>query len=327
VAGKVHHLSQVREEPVSLASAITSFLADLEQAGRSPHTRRAYASDLAQLLAAVPPTLPQLTPAALRTFFATQTDLAASTRARRHASVASFCAWAFREELLDADPVGRVARIRNEPPPPRGFTPSQVQALLAAIPTSRLRDRVLFTLLATTGLRVGEALGLHVEDLQLQRNDERLSVLGKGGRHRTVLLEDPTLLRLLRRYLRETDYARGPLFRAERGQAITPLRYQSAQPRFASYAAIAGLTGSLHDLRHSYPKPSSTAASAWPPAESAWATRTPTPCGTPNKPTPWPMPSYASGVAPGPQRSRGAGLPVHRWSESDRWQRLQQWAL
>lgn len=181
-----------------------------------------------------------------------QAELATSTRARRRASVASFCAWAFREQLLDADPMGRVARIRSKPPPPGGFTPPQVQALLAAIPTSRLRDRVLFTLLANTGLRVGEALGLHVEDLQLQRDDERLSVLGKGGRHRTVLLEDPNLLRLPRRYERETGGHYSPLFRAERGQATTPLRYQSAHPRFASYAVAAGLTGSLHDLRHAH---------------------------------------------------------------------------
>ncbi len=47
-------------EPVTVATAITAFLADLEQAGRSPHTRRAYASELTQLLAAVPPTLPEL---------------------------------------------------------------------------------------------------------------------------------------------------------------------------------------------------------------------------------------------------------------------------
>lgn len=252
MAGKFHHLSQVRTEPATLAAAITAFLADLEQAGRSPHTRRAYASDLAQLLAVVPPTLADLTPVALRTFFATQAELATSTRARRQASVASFCAWAFREELLNADPMGCVARLRSEPPPPRGFTPTQVQALLAAIPTSRLRDRVLFTLLATTGLRIGEALGLHVEDLRLGRDDERLSVRGKGGRHRTVLLEEPTLLRLLRRYLRETGYTSGPLFRAERGVTTSALRYQSAQARFASYLAAAGLTGSQHDLRHAH---------------------------------------------------------------------------
>jgi len=159
-------------EPITVAAAIAAFLADLEQAGRSPHARRAYAFDLGQLLAAVPPTLQELTPVALRTFFASQADLATSTRARRQASVASFCAWAFREELLDAEPMGRAARIRSEPPPQSGFTRTQVQALLAAIPTSRLRDRMLFTLLASTGLRVGEALGLHVEDLQLQRDNE-----------------------------------------------------------------------------------------------------------------------------------------------------------
>jgi len=57
-------------EPITVAAAIAAFLADLEQAGRSPHARRAYAFDLGQLLAAVPPTLQELTPVALRTFFA-----------------------------------------------------------------------------------------------------------------------------------------------------------------------------------------------------------------------------------------------------------------
>ncbi|MCW2601287.1 MAG: integrase [Frankiales bacterium] len=199
-----------------------------------------------------PDRLADLTPDVLRTFFASQADLAASTRARRQASVASFCAWAYREGLLASDPMGRVLRIRIEQPPPRGFTPGQVTALLAAIPTGRLRDRMLFTLLATTGLRVGEALRLGVDDLHLARDDERLTVLGKGGRHRTLLLDDPGLLRLVRRYLLETGYRHGPLFRAERGECNSPLRYQSVQARFASYLVAAGLSGSLHDLRHGH---------------------------------------------------------------------------
>jgi integrase/recombinase XerD len=252
IAGTVHHLSQVRAEPALLSTVITGFLADLEQAGRSRHTRRAYASDLAQLTAMAPERVADLTPEVLRLFFSSQAHLAASTRARRQASVASFSAWAYREGLLVSDPMGRVLRIRTEQPPPRGFTPGQVSAFLAAVPASRLRDRLLFTLLATTGLRVGEALGLDVDDLHLDRDDERLTVLGKGGRHRTVLLDDPTLLRLLRRYLRETGYQHGPLFRAERGTSNTPLRYQSVQARFSSYLRTANLTGSLHDLRHAH---------------------------------------------------------------------------
>ncbi len=116
-----------------------------------------------------------------------------------------------------------------------------------------MRDRLLLHLLATTGMRVGEALGLHVEDVDLSRDDERVAVLGKGGRRRTLLLDDPQTVRLLRRYLRERGYRHGPLFRAERGTTTNALTYASAQERFQTYARAAGLEGaSLHDLRHGH---------------------------------------------------------------------------
>lgn len=255
MAGNVVSLLQVRPgtAAVTTADAVAGFLADLEQAGRSAATRQAYGSDLRLLIAHCPPVLAQVTPASLRTLFASMAHLAPSTRARRQSSAAAFFGWAYREELIDADPMGRVARVRAEPPLPRGLTPTQTAALLGAIPTSRLRDRTLFRLLATTGLRIGEALALHVEDLSLERDDERVQVLGKGGKRRTVLLDDPELLRLLRRYLREQGYRTGPLFRAERGTTTSPLTYQAVQARFAAYAAAAGLTAvSLHDLRHGH---------------------------------------------------------------------------
>ena len=61
-----------------------------------------------------------------------------------------------------------------------------------------------------------------------------------------------TVLRLPRRYLREIGYTRGLLFRAERGVTTSPLRYHSAQARFAEYLATARVAGSLHDLRHTH---------------------------------------------------------------------------
>ena len=57
---------------------------------------------------------------------------------------------------------------------------------------------------------------LHVEDLDLSADDEHLWVLGKGDRRRTVLLDDPKLVTLLRRYLRAMGYQHGPLFRVEK---------------------------------------------------------------------------------------------------------------
>ena len=81
---------------------------------------------------------------------------------------------------------GRVDRVRLDPPVPRGLRKGEVAAIVAAIPADRRRDRLLFRLIAELGLRVGEALSLQVEDVDLTRDDEHLSVLGKGGRRRTA---------------------------------------------------------------------------------------------------------------------------------------------
>jgi hypothetical protein len=62
--------------------------------------------------------------------------------------------------------------------------------ILVVIPRGRLRDRVLFRLIAETGLRAAEALFVHVEDLGLAPGDEYLRVLGKGGRPRPALFSE-----------------------------------------------------------------------------------------------------------------------------------------
>src|SRR2546426_6114328 len=75
---------------------------------------------------------------------------------------------------------------------------------------------------------VSEALSLQVEDVDLTRDDEHLSVLGKGGRRRTVLIDGDGLVVQLRAYLQHTGYRHGPLFRAEKNGRGGSLRYQSA---------------------------------------------------------------------------------------------------
>jgi len=68
---------------------------------------------------------------------------------------------------------------------------------------------LLFGLLYTTGMRVGEALAVEVDDLDLSRDDEHVTVLGKGGRRRTVLLDDVPLSGF---HLRVTAYTTGGMF-------------------------------------------------------------------------------------------------------------------
>ena len=120
------------------------------------------------------------------------------------------------------------------------------------MPAERLRDRLFFRLLAETGLRVSEGLSLYVEDLDLSLDNEHLTVVGKGGRRRTILLDEPRLVQQLRAYLKRMGYKHGPLFRAEKNGRGGPLRYQSMQERWDHYCTQAGVACTLHQLRHSH---------------------------------------------------------------------------
>jgi integrase/recombinase XerD len=69
----------------------------------------------------------------------------------------------------------------------------------------RWRDQLLFRLFFEIGLRVGEALALYVEDLDLIF-DEHLHVLGKGDQSRWILLDNSRLVKQLRTHLRRSVY-------------------------------------------------------------------------------------------------------------------------
>ncbi len=231
---------------------VAAFLASLEQANRSPHTRRAYTTDLAQWCTFCPAAQEAFTADDLRAFFAQFTHLRAATRARKRAALSSFFAWAYRQELIPADPMLRIDPVKHDEPLPRALSRPQIEQILATIPPRERRDRLLFRLLVETGLRVGEALGIEVADLDLTPNDEHLRVLGKGGHWRTVVLDDPRLVAQLRAYLRQMGYRHGPVFRAVKNSQGGALRYQSVQERWASYCTQAGIACTLHQLRHSH---------------------------------------------------------------------------
>jgi integrase/recombinase XerD len=235
-----------------LAEPVREFLADLRGAGRSPHTVRGYRGDLAEFAAHHAGDVDEVDVPVLRSYFTAIGEHAPATRARKQAALAAFLRWSHRHSLTDSNPIALLDRVKVPEAPPRGVDPDHVDRVLAVIPKRNLRDRVLFTLIARTGVRASEALGVHVEDLTLTPDDEHVTVHGKGGRSRTILLDDPALVALIRRYLRATGYTRGPLFRAAKNNVGGPLRYASAQELWAKYNAAAGENIGLHQLRHTH---------------------------------------------------------------------------
>jgi integrase/recombinase XerD len=119
--------------------------------------------------------------------------------------------------------------------------------------TSRgLRDRALFELIYSAGLRISEASGLNIKDLDFSR--ELLRVRGKGNKERLVPLGEEAA-RWLRRYLKES---RPILAGARPGNALfigrtgKRLSRKGIWKNYATLAGLAGIGSKLHTLRHSY---------------------------------------------------------------------------
>ncbi|MGD9697332.1 MAG: tyrosine-type recombinase/integrase [Thermoleophilia bacterium] len=247
--------------PHPLAAPIAAFLTDLHNAGRSRQTVRAYRGDLVRLAGHHDGPVGELDAAAIRALLSELAVLAPATRRRARASVASFCRWAVRQDLLETNPAERIAAVSVPARLPRPAAAADVAAVLAVIcprrprkdvPLDRLRDRVLFETAYVCGARASEVCGLHLEDLDLRVDDEHLRIHGKGGTVRTVLLDDRGYVALLQLYLARAGYRAGPLFRASINGAGGPLSYDAAHHRWQGYCAAAGRDIDIHQLRHAH---------------------------------------------------------------------------
>ncbi|MDV6376318.1 tyrosine-type recombinase/integrase [Deinococcus arenicola] len=228
--------------------AAEQFLAGLN---RSPATIRAYQADLTHLQRWLQDSGRELDAVALEAYFAAHA-WAASTQNRKQTAIERFCRWSRQHGGPELDPTRHLERPKIPPPHPRGLRRDDIERVFAVIPARQTRDTLLFRLVFETGLRISEALNIHLDDLDLSRGDEHLTVLGKGAQRRTVLLDNPRLVNALRKYLRSLDYTHGPLFQAQKNGRGGPLRYQSVQERWQRYAASAGVACTLHQLRHSH---------------------------------------------------------------------------
>lgn len=113
-----------------------------------------------------------------------------------------------------------------------------------------IRDRAMLLLLCTTGLRASECEGIRVKDVDLARNQVR--VTGKGGHERKVNLNDETSV-ALQNYLtcRSGAQRETYLFRVRTGNRLTRWRIYE-RVRFYLRRARIFKQISPHRLRHSF---------------------------------------------------------------------------
>ena len=175
----------------------------------------------------------------------------ATTMNALRSSLKGFFTYLHAAGHLPANPTALTRRAVVGPPEPRSLSESEQLALLAALdgessPAGR-RDRALFGLLLGTGLRLGSALALVVEDVDL-RNGE-LQVHRLKGNRRIRLPISTAVSALLTRWI--GDRRSGPLFPGREGR---PLSRRQVCRRLAQAleGARVARPASPHALRHSF---------------------------------------------------------------------------
>ena len=183
--------------------------------------------------------------------------LAKPTVARKLAAIRTFYRYMVETEQLAQNPADLVSSPRRPRKLPRLLGRDDVATLLDRIPAGtslELRDRALFELTYSCGLRCEEIVNLDVEGIDFDA--EELRVMGKGSKTRIVPIGEPAQ-RALERYLARGRPALAgragepALFVSKSGRRLSP---SDVRRRLTAWLRHAGLSSAVspHSLRHSF---------------------------------------------------------------------------
>jgi site-specific recombinase XerD len=167
----------------------------------------------------------------------------------RTACIVAFLHFLIEQELIPVTALKKRIRFKLPDLLPRAMHPDDVKKLLSII--DHTRDRALILLLLRTGIRIGEALGLTMDDIDLKEKKVHLYQGEKNDQGRVVYLSNDALFSL-KRWFTLRDPEKTFVF-CRRGEA--PICYSTARSLFVKYLKEAGLAHkgyTVHSLRHTY---------------------------------------------------------------------------
>lgn len=131
----------------------------------------------------------------------TQTGSKLRTVAHNKVSIGNLYKFLVKEKILSKNPTDNLEVIKLKRTLPEYLTGEEVEALLSVhdINTDKgLRDKTIFELIYSCGLRVSELCSLTLEDISIE--GKHLRLFGKGGKERVVPINDKAL-KLLKLYV------------------------------------------------------------------------------------------------------------------------------
>lgn len=239
---------------------VDAFLLHLQNKNFSPYTLKSYRADLQEFLLFFKQRrqddLRYFTSANIRSFLAalqTQHHPARNTVLRKIASLRSFAAYLLEQGQLERNPFKLLPAPKREKILPKFLSVPETQRLLETAAHSKhfaARDKALFELMYSSGLRRSEVTGLCVKDVDFFNGI--VKVFGKGAKERLVPVTDAAL-DAIRTYLASRPHPQphDPLFLNKNGKRLTGdgLAYIFKHTAIASHLAR---KVTPHSLRHSF---------------------------------------------------------------------------
>jgi integrase/recombinase XerC len=245
-----------------VGKAVEDFLRHLRERNASPHTIKAYSSDLGNFTAyAGSRGWKQIDHIAIRGFLSHlyEKGLSKTSVARSLAAVRSLYRWLAREGVVEQNPAKLVATPKLPKKLPRVPTIEEMNSVLdgqmpevAAFPE---RDRLMLELLYGCGIRNSELTGINLDDIRLSA--EAILIRGKGKKERYVpfgtSVKDALAGYLPARQtlLAECSKSTGALLINQRGGRLTT---RSVGRIIKKIAVAKGLSPDVHPhtLRHAF---------------------------------------------------------------------------
>ena len=244
-------------------AALAGFLRAHTQRNASPHTIKAYRSDLAEFVLFVgPEELHAMDHLLIRAFLGQlyERGLGKASVARSLSSIRSLFKWMGREHMIESNPALLVAAPKLPKKLPRVPTMEEMNSVLdARMPEDAAfaeRDRLIMELLYGCGIRNSELTGINAEDLHLRQGV--MLVRGKGKKERLVPFGDSAQI-ALREYLPHRALALERHKRTGESALLINLRGSRLTSRSVgrivkAIAVAGGLPSEVHPhtLRHAF---------------------------------------------------------------------------
>ena len=249
---------------MSIEEALDLFLVQLEADGRSVHTigqDRRHVRALARWLAAERLSLDVVAIAHgdIAAFVASPAarcrpdgtaKVGTSVNAMR-SSLRGFFSYLHEAGYIPANPTRLLRRALCSPPPPRALTDDEQRRLLEVLDRDDTyeasRDAALVRVMLGTGIRLGSALALRVEDVDLVARE--VTIRSSKGDRPDRLPISREVTRMLTDWVEERT--EGALFCSRSGWSLCP---RHVQRRFRKAIEAAGITRAVspHSCRHAF---------------------------------------------------------------------------